>query len=80
MKVTIRVLVPHPASAIISSRKIYQIKVKFDRKLNQYKASLVAEDYKKEYVIDYKKTFVPIAKLTTVKTSLGIIVVHNWPL
>lgn len=64
---------PKPLSGSIIGRKwIYSIKVKSDGSLDQYKACLVAQGYKQEYVIDYGDTFAPVAKMTTVRTLLSI--------
>lgn len=59
---------------------MFSLKVKLDGTLNQYKAHLVALDFKQEHGIDYKETFVPVAKMTIVRTLVGVTGVRHWPL
>lgn len=47
------------------------------RRLNRYKACLVAQGYKQVYKIDYKETFTPVAKMTTMSALLAAAAFHN---
>ena len=59
---------------------VYSIKVKSDGSLNMYKARLVALGNNQEYRVNYEETFVPVAKMTTVRTILAIAASQNWSL
>lgn len=52
---------------------MYTIKVKPNNILDRYKAHLLAQGYKQEYVIDYEKTFTSVAKMITVRTLFAIV-------
>ena len=67
-------LVPTPLDAsIIGSKWVDSIKVRSDGSLDRYKARPVAQAYKQEYGTDYKETFAPVAKMTTVRCLLSVV-------
>jgi hypothetical protein len=70
---------PHGKSAI-DCKWVYKIKTKSDGSIERYKAHLVAKGYAQEYGIDYEETFAPVARITSVRSLLAIVVVHQWPL
>ena len=67
-------------TSVIGSKWVYSIEVNSDGSLDRYKARLVAQGYKQEYGIDYKETFAPIAKMTSVRALLGVAAIRDWPL
>lgn len=54
----------------ISCKWIYKVKRKLDRRVYRYKAMLVARGFSQEYVQDYEETFIPIAKMTSIRIIL----------
>lgn len=56
---------------VIGSKCVYSIKVKSNGSLDRYKAQLVAQEFKQEYGFDYKETFAPVAKMSTIRTLLS---------
>ncbi|KAG9458196.1 hypothetical protein H6P81_002704 [Aristolochia fimbriata] len=47
---------------------------------SRYKARLVAKWYTQEYGIDYKETFAPVARLTSVRLLIALAAVRQWDL
>jgi hypothetical protein len=65
---------------VIGCKWVYKIKTKFDGTIEWYKAHLVAKGYAQEYGIDYKETFAPVIRITSVCSLLVIAAVHQWSL
>lgn len=77
-------LVPPPyLKRPIGCKWVYKIKYKPDGSVKQYKARLVANGYGQVKGIDYRETFAPIVKLTTIRVLLSIASIQdgisiNW--
>lgn len=64
-------------ASIIGSKWNYSIKIKPNGSVDRYKACLVAQGFKWEYGINYEETFAPVAKMTIVRTLLGVVVANG---
>lgn len=56
----------------------YKIKFKPDGSIQRHKAKLVAGGDKQIQGKDFKHTFSPAAKFTTVRTIIALAAAHNW--
>jgi len=59
-------------------RWVYKVKYKAYGTLERYKARLVAQGFTQTEGVDFFETFSPIAKLTSVRFLLFVVVANNW--
>ena len=59
---------------------VYMIKTWSDGTVDCYKACLVARGFTQEYEIDHEETFVPVARLSSVRILIAISAARKWPL
>jgi hypothetical protein len=62
----------------IRCKWVYKVKHNVDGYVNKYKARLVAKGYAQTYGIDYEETYSLIAKMTTVRVIITIVVAKGW--
>ena len=76
-----QILIPKPYNAnIVGSKWIYKIKRHSDGSIERYKARLVAQGFTQQSERDYKDTFSPVIKATTIRTILAITTKKSWPI
>jgi len=72
-------VVPLPAGKqVVGYRWIFKTKFKSDGSVDQHKARLVAHGFTQKFGVDYKETFAPVAKMTTIRVLLSIFVNQGW--
>jgi hypothetical protein len=64
----------------IRSKWVYKIKHTIDGSMNIYKTILAAKSYAQTYGIDYKETYNLVAKMTTIRAIIVMVVAKGWPL
>jgi hypothetical protein len=64
----------------IGCKWVYKVKHNTDGSMTKYKTRLVAKGYAQAYGIDYKETYSPVAKMTTVKVIITMASVKGWSL
>lgn len=71
-------LVPLLASKnVVSCKWVYKIKRGSDGTISRYKAKLVAKGFLQQYGLDYKETFSPVVKPTTIRIILALAMQHH---
>lgn len=56
----------------------YKIKTKSGGLVERYKDILFAKGYSQNYVMDHEETFALVAKMTTIRTLIGVSSVCQW--
>jgi hypothetical protein len=64
----------------IGCKWVYKVKHNADASVSRYKAKLVAKGYAQTYGIDYEETYSPVAKMTTVRAIIAMVVAKGWSL
>ena len=65
---------------LIGCKWVFRIKRKADGSIDSYKARLVAKGFHQQQGIDFKETFSPVIKPTTIRLILSLAITFNWPL
>ena len=65
---------------MVGCKWIYKIKTRFDGSIECYKTRLVAKSFTQEYGIDYEKTFAPVARISSIRALLVVVVTSKWDL
>ncbi|GLJ14289.1 hypothetical protein SUGI_0230070 [Cryptomeria japonica] len=74
-------IVPIPKGKfVVSSKWLFKIKHNVDGSIEKYKARFVAHGFSQKEGIDYEETFAPVARDTSIRTILVIVVAIGWKL
>ncbi|GKU90566.1 hypothetical protein SLEP1_g4548 [Rubroshorea leprosula] len=65
---------------LVSCKWVYKIKTRSDGFVERYKAHLVAKGFTQEYGIDYEETFALVARPTSVRSLITIVVAKRGKL
>ena len=72
-------LVEHPNGVnVVGCKWVFKIKCNANGEIKKYKAQLVAKGYLQIQGIDYDETYVPVARLVSLRTVLAIAAHNNW--
>lgn len=67
------------AMNVVGCRWVFTIKYHPDGTIDKYKARIVAKGFHQQQGVDYKDTFSPVIKSTTIRVVLGLAVNRDWP-
>ena len=74
-------IVPKPKDkSVVSSKWIFKTKHSADGSIEKYKAGFVARGFSQKEGIDYEKTFVPVARYTSIRIVLSLASNMKWKL
>jgi histone deacetylase 1/2 len=63
---------------VIDFKWVFKVKKHVDGSIERYKVRLVAKGFKQRYDLDYKDTFSPVVKPTTIRLLLSLAVTRGW--
>jgi len=67
-------------TVIVDCRWVFALKYQLDGSVDRYKANLVAKGYTQTYGIDYFETFLPVARMNSIKILFSIALNLLWSL
>jgi hypothetical protein len=74
-------IVPRPEGKFVVTPKwIYKIKHAADGSVEKYRARFVAKGFSQVEGIDYEETFAPVARYTSIRTSIALPASMGWKL
>jgi hypothetical protein len=74
-------IVPRPKEkSVVTSKWVYKIKHAVDRSVDKYKARFVARGFSQKEGEDYDETFAPVARYTSIRTIISVVVSMGWNL
>lgn len=74
-------IVPRPkGKSIVSSKWLFKIKYSVDGSIEKFKARFVAHGFYQKEGINYEETFAPIARYSSIRSSIAIAIAKGWKL
>jgi hypothetical protein len=74
-------IVPRPKSKdVVSSKWIFKIKHVVDGSIDKYKARFISHGFSQKESIDYKETFSPVSRYTSIRTIIALAAKMKWKL
>ncbi|GKE33940.1 retrotransposon protein, putative, ty1-copia subclass, partial [Tanacetum coccineum] len=67
-----------PGLKTVGCKWIFKKKTNMDGKVHTYKARLVVKGYTQTHMIDYEETFLPVAKIKSIRIMLAIAAFHDY--
>ncbi|KAG8479120.1 hypothetical protein CXB51_029820 [Gossypium anomalum] len=64
----------------IGCKWLFKVKTKADGTVDRYKAHLVAKGFSQHAGVNFRETFSPMVRATTIRTILALSVMKGWPL
>lgn len=65
---------------LIGCKWVFRIKNKANGSIERYKTQFAAKGFHQQPGIDYKETFSPVIKPTTIRVVLSLAVTFHWPI
>jgi hypothetical protein len=65
-------------NSVVRSKWIYKTKHSADGSIEKYKARFVSRGFSQKEGIDYEETFAPVARYTSIRTTLAITTIMKW--
>ncbi|KAI5323607.1 hypothetical protein L3X38_032679 [Prunus dulcis] len=65
---------------VIGVKWVFKTKLNLDGSVQKNKARLVAKGYSQKPGVDYNETFVPVARLDTIRTLIALAAQKSWQL
>jgi hypothetical protein len=81
LKNDVWIVVPRPhGKSVVTSKWLYKIKHAADGSIEKYKARFVAHGFSQKEGIDYDEIFGPVARYSSIRIIISLVVVFGWKL